>query len=309
MEHDDRPVGRILTRREVLSLFGGAGAMLLVGCSTDDDDDENATSTGVSQDATSTSSTTAGATSTTSADVTQAATESSAPTEVDSTSAPTDEASPTAATTEPTSAAVATLPSCIVSPELTEGPYFVDEQLDRSDIRTDPSDGSVVEGVPLELVLRISQVGSNGCAPLTAAQVDVWHCDALGVYSDVSDPGFETAGQQFLRGYQRTDPDGVVRFITIYPGWYEGRAVHIHFKVRSSAGAEQSYEFTSQFFFDDELSDTVFFDEPYASKGERGTRNDNDGIYQDDGEQLLLALSETAEGYSTTFDIGLQLPA
>ena len=97
-------------------------------------------------------------------------------------------------------------------PELTEGPYFVDEQLDRSDIREDPTDGAVVEGVPLELALRVSQINSTGCAPLAGAQVDVWHCDALGVYSDVSDPGFNTAGQQFLRGYQITDQDGVVRF-------------------------------------------------------------------------------------------------
>jgi protocatechuate 3,4-dioxygenase beta subunit len=300
MDNDDRPVGRILTRREVLAIFGGAGAMLLAGCSFGDDEDPTVAVTG---------SATSALDVTTPPTPEAAATEeaSAALTEPAASTSPTDPVE-TTSTSAPTMAATTTLPACIVSPELTEGPYFVDEQLDRSDIREDPSDGSVVEGVPLELVLRVSQINSAGCTPLADAQVDVWHCDALGVYSGVSDPGFNTAGRQFLRGYQLTDADGVARFITIYPGWYQGRAVHIHFKVRSSAGADQSYEFTSQFFFDDELSDSVFTQEPYASKGERTTFNSNDGIFQDGGDQLLLTLSQTPDGFSTTFDIGLQLP-
>jgi len=132
--------------------------------------------------------------------------------------------------------------SCVVRPELTEGPYYVDEGLQRSNIRSDPSDGSIRPGALLALTFNVSSAASNACSPLEGAIVDVWHCDALGVYSDVSDPGFNTSGQRFLRGYQVTGSDGVARSTTIYPGWYQGRAVHILFKIRSSASASSAYE-------------------------------------------------------------------
>lgn len=202
---------------------------------------------------------------------------------------------------------VSSLPTCIVRPELTEGPYFVDEMINRSDIRSDPSDGSVKDGTPLQLTFRVTRI-NNDCVPLEGAMVDVWHCDALGVYSDVSDPGFNTQGQKFLRGFQLTDANGVAQFITIYPGWYQGRTVHIHFKIRTDAAGGGTYDFTSQLFFDDPLSDRVYTQEPYASKpGTRSPRNDGDGIYQQSGGQLLLQLTETAEGFASTFDIGLQI--
>src|SRR5437867_10077264 len=100
---------------------------------------------------------------------------------------------------------VSAMPPCIVRPEQTEGPYFVDERLNRSDIRSDPTDGRVKSGTPLALTLQVSRLGAGDCHPLPGAQVDIWHCDALGVYSDVRDPGFNTIGQKFLRGYQVTD--------------------------------------------------------------------------------------------------------
>jgi len=99
---------------------------------------------------------------------------------------------------------------CVVRPELTIGPYFVDGQLNRSDIRSDPSDNSIVEGLPLILNINVASVGNNSCAPIEGAQVDIWHCDAQGHYSGVSDPGSDTSGQQFLRGYQLTDANGAV---------------------------------------------------------------------------------------------------
>jgi protocatechuate 3,4-dioxygenase beta subunit len=136
--------------------------------------------------------------------------------------------------------------------------------------------------------------------------VDVWHCNAGGVYSDVSDQRFNTVGKKFLRGYQVTDADGVAHFTTIYPGWYSGRAVHIHFKVRSAAGASSSYEFTSQLFFDDSLTDQVLAQSPYASKGTRDTRNADDGIYQQGGSQLVLNVTQTSQGYAATFEIALE---
>jgi protocatechuate 3,4-dioxygenase beta subunit len=95
--------------------------------------------------------------------------------------------------------------------------------------------------------------------------------------------------------------------MTIYPGWYQGRAVHIHFKVRANTAAGQGREFTSQLFFDDALSDKVYTQAPYNSRGQRTTRNNNDGIYRSGGNQLTLALRESGQGYAATFDIGMQM--
>jgi protocatechuate 3,4-dioxygenase beta subunit len=195
--------------------------------------------------------------------------------------------------------------SCVVRPELTEGPYYVDEELLRSDIRSDPSDGTIRPGALLALTFNVSSAASNACSPLAGAIVDLWHCDALGVYSDVSDPSFNTSGKKFLRGYQVTGSDGVARFTTIYPGWYQGRAVHIHFKIRSAASAASAYEFTSQLFIDDSLSDQVHATEPYASKGQRTLRNSGDGIYTSGGSQLVLDVTGTADGYAATFNLAL----
>jgi protocatechuate 3,4-dioxygenase beta subunit len=199
-----------------------------------------------------------------------------------------------------------TLPGCIVRPEQTEGPYFVDEKLNRSDIRSDPSDGSLKAGIPLQVTFQVSQVSGNSCVPLTGAIVDIWHCDALGVYSDVSDRSFNTVGQKFLRGYQVTDSNGNAQFTTIYPGWYPGRTVHIHFKIRTSSDVGKSYEFTSQLYFDDAVTDQVHAQAPYASQGQRRQRNTNDGIFRNGGDQLLLVLTKNNQGYTATFNIGLQ---
>jgi protocatechuate 3,4-dioxygenase beta subunit len=197
-------------------------------------------------------------------------------------------------------------PACVVRPEQTEGPYFVDERLNRSDIRSDPTNGQVKAGTPLVLTLAISRIIAGDCEPLTDAQVDIWHCDALGVYSDVKDPSFNTVGQKFLRGYQITDAHGEARFLTIYPGWYQGRTVHIHVKVRTAPQVKRSFEFTSQMYFDDTLSDRVYADAPYAMKGKRTARNQDDRIFRRGGEQLMLAPMPTADGYVATFAIGLQ---
>jgi len=198
------------------------------------------------------------------------------------------------------------LPGCVVRPEQMEGPYFVDEKLNRSDIRSDPANGAVKAGVPLLLAINVSRIAGGACSPIAGAQVDLWHCDGLGVYSDVTDPGFSTVGQKFLRGYQVTDAAGTARFTTIYPGWYPGRAVHIHFKVRTDPAAARGYEFTSQLYFDEALTDVVHARAPYASKGTRTTKNSDDGIFSRGGEQLMLAAKASDQGYAATFDIGLQ---
>jgi protocatechuate 3,4-dioxygenase beta subunit len=282
MDNDDRQIGRILSRREVLALLGAAGATLLVGC-------------GPAQSG-------SGATA---APATAAA--SAAPTTAAATSVPKAEAATAVAMqgnpTVPATAAAgdstvvaangASVPACVVRPEVTEGPYYVAEDLVRSDIREDR------QGTLLALTFNVSQIGNSSCTPLQGATVEIWHCDAAGQYSDVSDPGFNTKGQKWLRGAQVTDANGQAMFTTIYPGWYSSRAVHIHFKVHPTA----STVFTSQLFFDDTLSDQVFMQAPYASKGQRDTLNSKDSIYKD---TLLLTVNKTDQSYAAAFDIGMQ---
>ena len=197
-------------------------------------------------------------------------------------------------------------PSCVVRPEQTEGPYFVDERLNRSDIRIDPTDGQVKPGTPLALTLVVSRLDAGDCLPLPGAQVDIWHCDAMGVYSDVRDPDFNTIGRKFLRGYQVTDARGEVRFVTVYPGWYPGRTIHIHFKIRTAPAAQRRFEFTSQLYFDDGLTDRVHAEPPYASNGQRTARNQHDWIFRRGGDRLMLAPTATADGHAASFAIGLQ---
>ena len=129
--------------------------------------------------------------------------------------------------------------------------------------------------------------------------------DALGVYSDVS--AQNSRGQKFLRGYQISDANGEVRFTTIYPGWYQGRSVHIHFKVRTNPDSSSGLEFTSQLFFDETLTDIVHAQTPYSSKGRRDTLNSRDGIYSQGGNELLLPLAASGGGYSGTMYIGVRV--
>ena len=239
MDNDDRPIGRVLSRREALVVLGAFSAAALAAC--------------------------APAASTTLAPANTAAPANAAAATLVPTIVPTNTAATTAATAAATAAATTTSTAsastvaaiCVVRPAMTEGPYFVDEKLNRSDIRSDPSDGSVKDGLPLVITVNVSSISSN-CTPLSGATLDIWHCDAAGVYSDASDRSFNTQGKQFLRGYQTTDANGQVKFTTIYPGWYHGRTVHIHFKIRTTSG----HDFTSQWFFDDGLSDTVFAQAP-----------------------------------------------
>lgn len=261
IDDDDAPIGRILTRREVLALIGTAGA---IACAP-------------------------------------AALNAASPTATAATSA----AATSAASAGTSVSGTVAAPSCIVRPALTEGPYFVDEKLNRSDIRSEPSTGAVKPGIQLALAFNVSRVASSGCTALANAQVDVWHCDATGVYSDASDPGFgSTRGLKFLRGYQMTDASGKASFTTIYPGWYGGRAVHIHFKIRTTSGG-QTADFTSQLFFDDSLNAEVFAQAPYSQKSGSWLRNAQDGIYTGGGDKLLLKPTKSGTGYVATFDIGL----
>jgi protocatechuate 3,4-dioxygenase beta subunit len=264
MDHDDdRPVGHILSRREALSLFGAAGVLLLPACSSK------------KPQATSTTTTTVGGQSST----TQAA----------------------GATTTPAPAAQVAAPSCVARPAIEEGPFFVDEKLNRSDVRVDLTDGATTPGVPLKITFRVARLSGSACTALPGATVDIWSATAAGKYSDEASQG--TAGNKVLRGFQATDANGLATFTTVYPGWYSGRAVHVHVKIRPTQGQA----LTTQLFFDDTVSDNVFAQPPYSSRPTRDTRNANDRIFGQGGSQTLLALTRDGQGYAAAFDVGLQM--
>lgn len=193
---------------------------------------------------------------------------------------------------------------CVAKPEAVEGPYFVDERLERSDIRSDTATGQVKAGTPFALTLQLLRV-DQGCVPLPGAQVDIWQCDAAGIYSDIAVEG--TTGQDFLRGYQVTDRFGRVRFGTVLPGWYSGRAVHIHLKIRTTGADGNPYEFTSQLYLPEEFTAAYLATGPYAAHGQPDTVNSTDRIFSHDGDQMVLAPQSRGRGYTATFTVGLDL--
>jgi protocatechuate 3,4-dioxygenase beta subunit len=202
------------------------------------------------------------------------------------------------------SAADAATSCASLTPAKEIGPYFVEEKLNRSNITTDPDTGVAVAGVPLVVKLTLLDE-DNACAPLVGAQVDVWHAAPSGLYSDESAEG--TAGKKYLRGYQVSDASGQLQFTTIYPGWYSGRAVHIHARIRTfDSSGTATYDFLTQLFFDDTLTDTVYTKAPYASRGTRDTRDAVDRVYGDDGASVLLeVVSDGNGGYVGSFTFGL----
>ena len=193
--------------------------------------------------------------------------------------------------------------SCIVTPEETAGPFYIDEHLNRSDLTSGTSRTSVLHATPLRLHIAVYKATRSTCTALTGAVVDVWHADALGAYSDVRSEG--TLGQTFLRGYQTTDANGLASFTTIYPGWYRGRAVHIHFKIRTlSASGAITRVFTSQLFMNESVTDAVFATAPYNTRNQRDTTNTTDSIYD---SKLLLSPQKASggSGYVASFSVGL----
>lgn len=217
--------------------------------------------------------------------------------------------------------------SCASSTNVTRGPYFVDNQADsnvtndnvdtsipeRSDIRSDRKGSTGTQsGLPLYLNMIVGSYSSGSCSPIANAQVHIWHCNAQGVYSDVqassNDGGADLTGENFLRGYQYTDANGKVNFTTVYPGWYSGRAVHIHVKVRVfDASGNVTTEATTQLFFDDAISTAVYAaNSDYSRNGSRDTLNSADSIYGAESPALLVDVtgSDTAS-YTGTISIGI----
>jgi protocatechuate 3,4-dioxygenase beta subunit len=184
------------------------------------------------------------------------------------------------------------LVSCVLAPEQTEGPYYLDDDRIRRNI---------TEGRPgAPLALRLGVVDVSSCKPIKGAAVDIWHCDAGGVYSGTSVQG--TDDERFLRGIQRTDAKGVALFRTIYPGWYQGRTVHIHVMVHIGGNVVH----TGQLYFADTLTDAVYRRSPYSSRPNRTTRNVADSIYRNGGKRSTLELAKSGSGHVGAITMGVQ---
>jgi protocatechuate 3,4-dioxygenase beta subunit len=203
-------------------------------------------------------------------------------------------------------AADAATPSCTLSPELTEGPYY----LDLDEIRRDVTEGKA----GLRLDLRIKVVNASTCKPLPDVAVEIWHADAGGTYSGFDQEG--TAGKTYLRGVQLTGANGVAQFRTIYPGWYQGRAIHIHMKAHvGGRAAGRTYEggrtaHTGQLFFNESVNDRVLRLSPYNRRSGTRTRNREDGIYRQAGSGALVRLrrrraSTIRNGLIGTITVGI----
>ena len=190
-------------------------------------------------------------------------------------------------------------PACTLAPTMSEGPFWVDEKLNRIDVTAGTARASVRNATPMSLAIYLHATTQDACSsqPASGVQLDIWHSDALGDYSDAPALGqSNTVGEDFLRGYQVSDAGGRVNFATIYPGWYPGRTPHIHVRARvyDSAGAV-TYNYVSQLFFDDAFSDQIYVRAPYNMRGTR-TRNSDDGLFRDAATHPLLTLSHRSDG-------------
>jgi protocatechuate 3,4-dioxygenase beta subunit len=196
--------------------------------------------------------------------------------------------------------------ACTVTPEQTEGPFYIDVDNVRSDIREDR------QGAQLRVAARV--MDTDGCTPVKDAVFEIWHCDAGGAYSGFGQasrgpggpPGGGPSGgssstdqARFLRGAQVTNAEGIAVITTVYPGWYQGRTVHIHAKVHLS----KAEALTTQFYFDDNVSDEVFATAPYNQRTGRRTINAGDNIYR---RETTLTVSKEDGGYLGLITIGIK---
>jgi protocatechuate 3,4-dioxygenase beta subunit len=181
--------------------------------------------------------------------------------------------------------------ACILTPEQTEGPYYIANEKVRRNI----TEG--LQGTPL--TLRLAVVDTKTCKPIKGAAVDIWHCDASGTYSGF---GAGRSSRTFMRGIQRTNANGVATFKTVYPGWYQGRTVHIHVKVHVRGNVVH----TGQLYFPDRLTDAVYRKAPYSSRPNRDVRNADDMVFRNGGRRSLLSLRRNGAGYVGSIRMGVR---
>jgi protocatechuate 3,4-dioxygenase beta subunit len=181
--------------------------------------------------------------------------------------------------------------TCVLTPEQTEGPYYIANEKVRRNI---------TEGRPgTALTLRLAVVDATTCRPIKGAAVDIWHADASGTYSGF---GAGRSSRTFMRGIQRTNANGIATFKTVYPGWYAGRTVHIHVKVHVRGNVVH----TGQLYFPDAVTDAAYKRAPYSSRPDREGRNANDFVYRNGGKRSLLRLRRSGSGYVGTIRMGVR---
>ena len=194
-------------------------------------------------------------------------------------------------TTPPGNAAIESgAVQCVLTPELTEGPYYIAGEKLRRDIR-DGHPGTL-------LTLRLSVLNASTCKPIKGAAVDIWHADAAGNYSGF---GGGAASRTFMRGIQKTDADGLALFTTVYPGWYQGRAVHIHVKVHVGG----NFVHTGQFFFPDAITRQAYLARPYAARGNPDLTNAQDSIFVNGGKRSMLTVRKHGAAYVASIAMGV----
>jgi protocatechuate 3,4-dioxygenase beta subunit len=214
-------------------------------------------------------------------------------------SSPTTPTTTSSATT--TTGGGTTSTTCALSPEETAGPY--PDRLgmvnNATFFRQDVTEGKA--GLPLTLTLSVVKV-STACTPITNAAVEIWQCDATGNYSEYSQPGYNGTGQTFLRGLQTTDANGNVTFKTIYPGWYAGRATHIHVQVFVNGSVVK----TTQIAFPENISASVYSTGVYAAHGQNTTTNARDNVFSDGTDhEMATVTGDSSAGYAATLVIGV----
>jgi protocatechuate 3,4-dioxygenase beta subunit len=197
--------------------------------------------------------------------------------------------------TSPSSTATSTTTSansvCAVTPTETVGPFPSLVDLFRSDIREGKS------GTLLTLTIRVVNA-ANGCAPVPNANVEIWHVDAAGDYSQYG----SQAAQTFLRGIQTSNVNGEVTFTTIYPGWYQGRATHIHVEVTMGGRSVK----TTQIAFPESINNSVHTTGVYASRGVSPMSNLSDGIFSDSlSSEIVTPTGSSGAGFGATFQVGI----
>jgi protocatechuate 3,4-dioxygenase beta subunit len=186
---------------------------------------------------------------------------------------------------------VSTNGQCATTPNETAGPFPSTVSIVRSDIRENR------QGVPLNLAIKVVNV-NNGCAAVSGANVEIWHCDVAGNYSEYGSQSTQT----YLRGIQTTDASGQVNFTTIYPGWYQGRATHIHIEVKVNSRSVK----VTQIAFPETINNTVYGSSVYASRGANPMSNLSDDIFRDSlASELVTPAGDPASGYSASCQVGI----
>jgi protocatechuate 3,4-dioxygenase beta subunit len=180
--------------------------------------------------------------------------------------------------------------TCVLTPEQTEGPYYIAKELVRRNI----TEGR--RGTPLSL--RAFVVDAATCRPIKGAAVDVWHADAGGVYSGF---GAGASSRSFMRGIQKTNAKGLALFRSVYPGWYQGRTVHIHVKVHLGGNVVH----TGQLYFPDAVTDAAYRKAPYTARPGRDIRNATDSVYRNGGKKSLMSVRKNGAGYVATITMGV----